>query len=94
MERLMKFDDFRKIYKDALQELVAEENGLFHVDASIARIKAWQNQIRDYVSNDTGEDMKITDAAASWGNNQNYKLLSKGNRNFFEVKAATVNAMK
>lgn len=94
MERLMKFDDFRKIYKDALQELVAEENGLFHVDASIARIKAWQNQIREYVSNDTDEDMKITDAAASWGNNQNYKLLTKGSRNFFEVKAATVNAMK
>jgi hypothetical protein len=38
--------------------------------------------------------MKITDAAASWGNNQNYKLLTKGSRNFFEVKAATVNAMK
>ena len=94
MERLMKFDDFRKMYKDALRELVAEENALFHVDASIARIQAWQSKIREYVSNDTGEDMSISDAAASWGNNQNYKLLSKGGRNFFEVKAATVNAMK
>ena len=94
MERLMKFDDFRKMYKDALRELVAEENALFHVDASIARIQAWQSKIREYVSNDTGEDMSISDAAASWGNNQNYKLLSKGSRNFFEVKAATVNAMK
>ena len=94
MERLMKFDDFRKMYKDALRELVAEENALFHVDASIARIQAWQSKIREYVSNDTGEDMSISDAAASWGNNQNYKLLSNGGRNFFEVKAATVNAMK
>ena len=93
MERLMRFDEFRQIYKNALQELVSEENGLFHVDASIARIKAWQEKIAPYVSNDTGEDMEIYDAAASWGNLQDYKLLTKGSRNFFEVKAQTVNAM-
>ena len=94
MERLMKFDDFRKIYKDALQELVAEENALFHVDASIARIQAWQDKIREFVPNDTDEDMEIKDAAAYWGDNQDYLLMTKGSRNFFEVKAATVNAMK
>lgn len=93
MERLMRFDEFRQIYKNALQELVAEENGLFHVDASIPRIKAWQEKIAPYVSNDTGEDMEIYDAAAYWGNLQDYKLLTKGSRNFFEVKAQTVNAM-
>ena len=94
MERLMRFDEFRQIYKNALQELVAEENGLFHVDASIARIKAWQNKISPYVENDTDEDMYIYDQAASWGNNQNYKLLTKGSNNFFQVKTATVNAMR
>ena len=94
MERLMRFEEFRQIYKNALQELVAEENGLFHVDASIARIKAWQEKISPYVWNDTEEDMYIYDEAASWGNLQGYKLLTKGNNNFFEAKAATVNSMK
>ena len=95
MERLMKFEEFRKIYKNALQELVAEENGLFHVDASIARIKAWQEKIAPYVSNDTGEDMSIYDQAApEWGDGKGYKLLTKGSQNFFQVKAETVNKMK
>lgn len=95
MERLMKFEEFRKIYKNALQELVAEENGLFHVDASIARIKAWQEKIAPYVSNDTGEDMSIYDQAApEWGDAKGYKLLTKGNMNFFQVKAETINKMK
>lgn len=94
MERLMKFDEFRQIYREALQELVAAENGLFHVDASIARIRAWQEKIAPYVWNDTGEDMEIYDGAAYWGNNQNYKLLTKGSGNFFEVKAQTVNSMR
>lgn len=94
MERLMKFDEFRQIYKKALQELVAEENGLFHVDASIARIQAWQNKIKDYVSNDTGEDMYIYDDAASWGDLQGYLLMTKGYNNFFQVKTETVNNME
>ena len=90
----MKFEEFRKIYRDALKELVDPANGLFHVDASIARIKAWQNMISPYVSNDTGEDMSIYDSAPSWGNLKNYKLLTKGNNNFFEVKANTINNMR
>lgn len=94
MERLMKFEEFRQIYRNALQELVAAENGLFHVDASIPRIRAWQEKIAPYVWNDTGEDMEIYDGAAYWGNNQNYKLLTKGSGNFFEVKAQTVNSMR
>ena len=94
MERLMKFDEFRQIYRDALKELVDPANNLFCVDASIARIKAWQDRIRPYVENDTGEDMSIYDEAASWGNQKNYKLMTKGNNNFFQVKAETVNKMK
>lgn len=94
MERLMRFDEFKQIYKNALKELVAEENDLFHVNASIPRINAWQNSIRNYVSNDTGEDMSIYDAAAYWGNNQDYKLMTKGSKNFFQAKTDTVNSMR
>ena len=94
MERLMRFDEFRKIYRDALQELVDPENGLMDTDASIARIKAWQERISPYVSNDTGEDMSIYDKAADWGNLHDYKLMTKGNNNYFEVKTKTINSMQ
>lgn len=94
MERLMRFDEFRKIYRDALQELVEPENGLMDTDASMARIKAWQERISPYVSNDTGEDMSIYDKAADWGNLHNYKLMTKGNNNYFEVKTKTINSMQ
>lgn len=94
MERLMRFDEFRKIYRDALQELVDPENGLMGTDASMARIKAWQERISPYVSNDTGEDMSIYDKAADWGNLHDYKLMTKGNNNYFEVKTKTINSMQ
>jgi spore coat protein CotH len=94
MERLMKFEDFRQIYKDALQELVDPANGLFHMDASVPRIKAWQDKIAPYVSNDTGEDMRIEDRPANWGNHGEYRLMDTGSNNYFRVKTETINRMK
>ena len=94
MERLIRFDEFRKIYRDALKELVDPENGLMDTDASMARIKAWQERISPYVSNDTGEDMSIYDKAADWGNLHDYKLMTKGNNNYFKVKTKTINSMQ
>lgn len=94
MERLMKFEDFREIYKNALLEITASGSGLMDMDSSAERIKAWQEMISPYVSNDTGEDMEIRDEATSWGNKHNYKLLNTGSTNFFKVKAQTVKAMK
>ena len=94
MERLMKFEDFRQMYKDALMELTDPANALFHMDASVPRIQAWQNLIRPYVSNDTGEDMTIKDKPASWGNHHEYRLMDTGNDNFFRVKTETVSKMK
>lgn len=89
--RLLKFDDFRQIYKDALLELVDADKGLFYYTASIQRIEDWQDSIRDYVPNDTGEDCEIYDAPAPWGNKPDYRLLTTGNNNFFQVKAQTIN---
>ena len=94
MERLMKFDDFKAIYRDALKELVDPANALFHEDASVPRIKAWQNAISPYISNDTGEDMSIYDAPASWGNCYFYRLMETGSNNFFRVKTETINNMQ
>ena len=94
MKRLMRFEEFRKIYKDALLELADPSKALFHTDASMARIKAWQDKIRDYVSNDTGEDMSIHDRPASWGNHGEYRIMEAGPDNFFSVKIGVINSMK
>ena len=95
MDRLMKFDDFKKIYKDALQELASADKNLFHANASVPRIKAWQQKIAPYVSNDTGEDMSIYDQAApGWGDGKGYKLMTTGSNNYFQVKTQTINYMR
>ena len=60
----------------------------------MARIKAWQDKIRDYVSNDTGEDMSIHDRPASWGNHGEYRIMEAGPDNFFSVKIGVINSMK
>ena len=94
MSRMMKIEEFRLIYKNALLELIAPENNFLHVDASIARIEAWQNKIKDYISNDTEEDMYLEDIPASWGNHHEYRLLERGENNFFEVKAKSILLME
>ncbi len=94
MERLMRFEEFRNIYRDALKELADPANSLFHMDASVPRIKAWQNRISPYISNDTGEDMSIYDEPASWGNCHFYRLMDTGSNNFFRVKTETINNMQ
>lgn len=94
MQRLMKFDDFRQMYKDALLELVDPVNELFHMDASVARIREWQKKVNDHVSNDTGEDMSIYDQPAFWGNHGEYRLMDTGSDNFFRVKTETIKNMK
>ena len=94
MEKMMIFDEFRQIYKEALQELVDPANDLFHMDASVPRIKAWQDKISSYVSNDTGEDMSIKDQPASWGNHGEYRLMDTGANNWFRVKTEVINNME
>ena len=90
MERLMRFEEFKTIYKNALLELVDPDKGLFHIDASIARVEAWQSRIKNYISNDTGEDMCIEDIPASWGNHHEYRIMDRGANNFFRVKTETI----
>ena len=94
MDRMMNFDDFKQIYKDALQELADPSKDLFHMNASVPRIQAWQQKIAPFVSNDTGEDMSINDEPASWSNHNEYRLTDTGSNNFFQVKTQTINNMK
>ncbi len=88
--KLLKHEEFRKIYKEALLSLVDPSTGEFYYQTSMKRIRGWHDQIRDYVSNDTGEDMSIEDKPASFGNHSEYRLLDENN-NFFKVRAETIN---
>ena len=94
MERLMKFEDFRLTYKNALLELTDPSKDLFDMESSIARIRLWQKNISPYISNDTGEDMEIKDQPAYWGNHHEYRLMDTGSNNFFRVKSETIGKMK
>ena len=94
MEKILQFDDFRQMYRNAFLELTDPANDLFHMDASIPRIKAWHDRIRIHVYNDTGEDMKIRDNTASWSNHTEYRLLDPGPNNWFRVKNEVVQSMQ
>ena len=92
MERMMEYDEFKKIYVDELKRLVNPANGLMNQAAATQRILDWQLKIREYISNDTGEDMVIEDKPASWGSWGDYRLMSTSN-NYFTVKAETINKL-
>ena len=93
MERMMKFPEFKQIYIDELKRLVDPANGLMDQASASQRIKDWQSKIKNYISNDTGEDMQLGDEPAYWGNIGNYKLISTSN-NYFTEKAKTINSLK
>ena len=92
IRRLLAFPDFKAKYIGYLKELAADD-GLFNIKASKPRIIAWQNKIRDYIANDTGQDMQLRDEPASWGNHPEYRLLEEGPNNFFQVKTGVINAL-
>ena len=94
IERMMEYEEFRTIYKDELKRLVNPSENLMYYTAATQRIKDWQSKIQNYISNDTGEDMKIEDKPAGWGNYGGYRLMDTGSNNYFRVKAETINKMK
>ena len=91
--RILKFRDFKAKYVLYLKELVEARNALMDRRSAQARIRAWQERIAPYIDNDTGEDTVIEDKPASWGNHSEYNLLETGSDNFFNAKAATINAL-
>ena len=89
--KILQFDDYRKIYVEALNELIDPANNLFYYQHSISRINGWHSMIRDYVVNDTEEDCEIKDRPAGWGNIYDYRILDEGSSmNFFKVKAQSI----
>jgi spore coat protein CotH len=96
--KLLEVERWRNFYKACLKELVDSNKPFFYVTVSQQRITGWQNFIRPYVSNDTGEDMVIDDYPAFWGNAPFYRLFTgndqggaNGSANFFTTKQKQVN---
>lgn len=89
MQRVIKTPQYKQMFIDELKKLVNPENGLMDYNSASARIREWENRIEDYVSNDTGEDMKIKDEPAQWSNYR-YSLLN-GSNNYFVEKAKAIN---
>jgi hypothetical protein len=95
IERLLKYDDFREIYRAELMRMIDPANGFMDYDSAVARIRDWHGRIQGMTSNDTGDGMEIKDRPASWGNHHEYRLLDPDpNVNFFKVKAETIKKMK
>ena len=94
MVKVLQNSVWKAKYRAYLRELCLG-SGIMSPSAAQARLRQWQASISAFVRNDTGEDMVIADAPASWGNHGEYRLFSGGSSaNWFEVKAAVVNAMK
>lgn len=89
--KLLKYDEYRKIYSDALLELASDSKDYLKWSLSAGRIREWEGMVAPYVSNDTGEDMEIRDVPASWGNHPEYRVLENGPDNFIKVKIETIN---
>lgn len=90
IKRVLAFEEFRKIYNDALLELASDDNDYLNATSSIERCKAWQASVCDFVRNDTGEDCEIRDVPASWGNHGEYRVIEDGANNFFRVKIQSI----
>jgi len=90
ISKLLGKPEWKALYVSYLKELCSGE---LKAEIAISRIKGWHKAISPYVSNDTGEDMKIEDRPASWGNHKEYRILSDGSNCFFSVKASAVNSL-
>ncbi|HRZ96092.1 MAG TPA: CotH kinase family protein [Paludibacter sp.] len=87
--KIINIPEYKALYISYIRELCSNQNNYFEYSKSTARIRNWQNLIKNYISNDTGEDMKIEDKPASWGNCDFYRLLETNN-NYFIIRASNI----
>ena len=89
--KILQINEFRELYKQELLALCSASRRLFYYDASMERIRNWHKLIAEHIDNDTGEDCRIEDKPASWGNHSEYRLLELGGNNYFQVKTSSIN---
>jgi spore coat protein H len=95
--KILSIPIYKDKYKNYISELASANKDLFDANKSMQRIASWQMMIAPYISNDTGEDMSISDAPASWGNAPFYRLSSgndqggaNGNANYFSSRIKSI----
>jgi len=76
IKRILSIKEFKTKYAQYISELINPSNDYFDPEKSIERIKKWQNMIKPYIANDTGEDMELIDKPAKWANCHFYKILT------------------
>ncbi len=88
--KILTIPEYKTQYVKYLNDLVDKKYDLFYSTYSQQRILNWQGKISAFITNDTGEDMTLSDRPASWGNQTRYRLLSNDQNNFFTQKASSI----
>ena len=93
VRKVLSIAEYEERYKQYLQTIVTSPD-LMEPEAAIQRVQSLQSLIRNYVSNDTGEEMEITDQPAEWSQTR-YLLLSGDSNgsdgsNYFRTKAKSM----
>ena len=88
--KILEVSDFKARYTQYLKDFSTVDNPWTGQSQSASRIRGWQEFLRPYLRNDTGEDMVIKDLPASWGNHSEYRLLEDNSNNWFKVKAQSI----
>lgn len=98
IKKVFSIKEYADSYKDYLKELVTSKD-LMEPDAAMERMKGFQDLIKDYVENDTGEDMVVEDKSRIGESTIDYKLFSGDDKggdgsNYFRTKARVVQEME
>jgi hypothetical protein len=92
ISKILSIDEYRARYKEYLKAIAAPDSE-FSYERSIIRIREWQDLIRPYLANATGEDQVIQDLPASWSNNRWYRIMEDGSHNWFRIKCGVLSAL-
>ena len=82
ISKILSIEEYRSRYRDYLKAIAAPGSE-FTYEKSIVRIREWQDLIRPYLANATGEDQAIQDLPASWSNNRWYRIMEDGSNNWY-----------
>ena len=64
--KVFSFEKYKENYKKYLKEIMTSKD-LMEPEAAMERIQKFQSLVKDYVKNDTGEDMEATSSAPRQG---------------------------
>ncbi len=86
--KIFSIAEYKDRYRRYLLQL-CDDDELFTAAGSAQRIRRWQQMVKPYIVNDTGEDGELYDAPVLWGCTPQYRLLSPDN-NFFDTRKTAI----